>query len=102
MARAADVALVGSLVADGSAIVDWLATRDRPLFFYDIDTPVTLVSLNHAGQTEYLHADQVPLFETYFSFAGGPALTELEQRWHARRAEALAASSGVRRWASAS
>jgi len=87
--RAADVVLVGSLVADGAAIVDWLAMRDRPLFFYDIDTPVTLVALKRLHQTEYLRPDQVPLFETYFSFAGGPALAELEQHWQARRAEAL-------------
>jgi spore maturation protein CgeB len=36
-----------------------------------------------------LRADQVPLFEVYFSFTGGPALRELETRWHARRAETL-------------
>ena len=86
---AADVTLVGSLEAGGSDIVDWLVTRDRPLFFYDIDTPITLVALNRAGRVDYLRADQIPLFETYFSFAGGPALDELERRWGARRAEAL-------------
>lgn len=86
---AADVTLVGSLVANGAEIVDWLAERSRPLFFYDIDTPVTLVALNRSGQTEYVRADQIPLFETYFSFAGGPALEELECRWRARHAEAL-------------
>jgi spore maturation protein CgeB len=89
LVSAADVVLVGSLVANGSTIVDWLARWDRPLFFYDIDTPITLVSLNRARQTDYLRADQVPLFETYFSFAGGPALDELEQRWNARHAEPL-------------
>jgi spore maturation protein CgeB len=85
----ADAVLVGSLVADGAEIVDWLARRERPIFFYDIDTPVTLVALNRRQKADYLRADQVPLFETYFSFAGGPALTELQHRWHARRAEAL-------------
>jgi spore maturation protein CgeB len=87
--RAADAVLVGSLVADGASLIDWLAPRDRPLLFYDIDTPITLVALNRARRTEYLRADQIPLFETYFSFAGGPALDELEQRWQARHAEAL-------------
>src|SRR5947207_5909481 len=38
----ADAVLVGSLVADGARLVDWLAGQDRPLFFYDIDTPITL------------------------------------------------------------
>jgi spore maturation protein CgeB len=87
--QAADAALVGSLVADGQAIIDWLATQQRPMLFYDIDTPITLVELDRRDQTEYLRADQVPLFEVYLSFAGGPALDELEQRWGARHAEAL-------------
>lgn len=86
---AADAVLVGSLVADGADLVDWLAGRNRPLLFYDIDTPITLVALNRTRQTEYVRADQIPLFETYFSFAGGPALDELEHRWRARHAEAL-------------
>src|SRR2546423_1583871 len=63
--QSADAVVVGSLVADGQAIVDWLADRnDRPLFFYDIDTPITLVALQRDRQTEYVRADQVPLFET--------------------------------------
>jgi spore maturation protein CgeB len=85
----ADDVLVGSLVHDAAAITDWLASRDRPLFFYDIDTPITLDHLKRTGQTEYLRGDQVQLFETYFSFAGGPALRELETSWGARHAEAL-------------
>src|SRR5919205_4433437 len=45
----ADVVLVGSLVAEGQAIVDWLARRTTGAFvFYDIDTPNTLVELNRA------------------------------------------------------
>jgi spore maturation protein CgeB len=87
--QGADVVLVGSLVADGSAIIDWLARRNRPLFFYDIDTPITLERFGHTRETEYLRSPQVPLFETYFSFAGGPALDELEDVWGARHAEAL-------------
>jgi spore maturation protein CgeB len=86
---AADAVLVGSYVPDGQRIVDWLASTGRPLFFYDIDTPITLTGLHAAGEVAYVRADQVPLFEVYFSFTGGPALAELEDRWHARRAEAL-------------
>jgi spore maturation protein CgeB len=85
----ADDVLVGSLVHDAAAITDWLVTRDRPLFFYDIDTPITLDQLKRTRQTDYVRADQIPLFETYFSFAGGPALQELETVWGARHAEAL-------------
>jgi spore maturation protein CgeB len=85
----ADAVMFGSLVADGAAIIGSLATHDRPLFFYDIDTPITLVGLRLTRRTDYLRADQVPLFEVYFSFAGGPALTELEGIWGAQRAQAL-------------
>lgn len=87
--RDADAVLVGSYVHDGAAIIDWLGTMARPLFFYDIDTPITLTALKAHGQTDYLRADQIPRFETYFSFTGGPALSELEQNWGARHAEAL-------------
>lgn len=87
----ADVVLVGSLVHQADQIIDWLThcSRSRPLFFYDIDTPITLVNLGRNRRTDYLRADQIGLFETYFSFAGGPALEELEQVWGARHAEAL-------------
>ncbi len=85
----ADAVLMGSLVPNGAAILDWLTTLDRPLYFYDIDTPITLSGLRVAGATEYLRAEQIPSFEVYFSFTGGPALTELEHDWRARRAEAL-------------
>ena len=87
--RSADAVLVGSYVPDGASIVDWLTTIDRPLLFYDIDTPITLTALNKAGRTDYLRGDQIPRFETYFSFTGGPALAELEQRWGSPHAEAL-------------
>ncbi len=87
--RAADVVMVGSFVHQGAALIEWLREQGRPLFFYDIDTPITLVQLARTRATEYLRADQVQCFETYFSFAGGPALTELEQRWGSPHAEAL-------------
>jgi spore maturation protein CgeB len=85
----ADAILVGSYVPNGAAIIDWLATQDRPLYFYDIDTPITLTGLHQQRRTDYLRADQVSLFQTYFSFTGGPALAELKHVWGAQRAEAL-------------
>ncbi len=87
--RGADAVMIGSLVHQGAHLIDWLSTRGKPLFFYDIDTPITLVALGREGSTDYIRADQIPKFETYFSFAGGPALEELESRWGARNAEAL-------------
>jgi spore maturation protein CgeB len=87
--RRADAVMVGSLIADGARLIDWLRRQGRPLLFYDIDTPVTLVELQRKRATGYLRADQMSDFDVYFSFAGGPALAELEGCWGVRHAEAL-------------
>jgi spore maturation protein CgeB len=72
--RRADAVIVGSYVPESIRLVDWLATRvGGTLCFYDIDTPVTLDALEHGG-CEYLRADQIPVFDIYFSFSGGAAL----------------------------
>ena len=44
--------------------------------FYDIDTPITVSKLR-AGDAEYLRRDQVPGFDVYFSFTGGPMLARI-------------------------
>jgi spore maturation protein CgeB len=73
----ADAVLVGSYVREGARVIDELAEAGvAPLFFYDIDTPVTVASLR-TGAADYLRADQVPLFSRYLSFTGGPFLTEI-------------------------
>jgi spore maturation protein CgeB len=87
--READAVMIGSFVYRGAELIDTLAQSARALFFYDIDTPITLENLARDGTTDYLRGDQIGLFETYFSFAGGPALEELEHKWGARHAEAL-------------
>jgi spore maturation protein CgeB len=81
---------VGSYVHDGERVVDALAEAGvEPLFFYDIDTPVTVAALR-AGGAEYLRRDQVPLFTRYLSFTGGPFLAEvLEDELGAREASPL-------------
>jgi spore maturation protein CgeB len=92
-ARDADATLVGSYVKDGTRVIDDLASAGTdPLFFYDIDTPVTVAKLRR-GETEYLRPDQVPLFTRYFSFTGGPFLDQvLERELGARDARQLACS----------
>lgn len=89
-ARDADAALVGSYVHEGQRVIDDLAAAGvDPLYFYDIDTPVTVAQLR-AGTAEYLRADQVPIFTRYLSFTGGPWLGEvLEGELGAREARAL-------------
>lgn len=87
--RAADAVIVGSFVPEGVALIDRLAAMGlKRLCFYDIDTPVTLASLD-AGTAEYIAARQVALFDAYLSFAGGEVLTHLERERGARRAIAL-------------
>jgi spore maturation protein CgeB len=98
-AREADAVLVGSYVRDGARVIDALADAGAgPLSFYDIDTPVTVAGLR-AGGTDYLRADQVPLFARYLSFTGGPFLREvLEAELGARSAVPLYCSVDPERY----
>lgn len=76
-AREADAVIVGSYVHEGPRLIDALAGAGvDPLFFYDIDTPVTVAALR-AGGADYLRPDQVPLFTRYLSFTGGPFLRDV-------------------------
>lgn len=86
----ADVAMVGSYFPDGlQAIEDVFDSRAAVKAFYDIDTPITISQLRETGKTEYLRADQLPGFDVYFSFTGGPMLREIESRFGAKRAVPL-------------
>jgi spore maturation protein CgeB len=98
-AKDADATLVGSYVKDGPRVIDDLAEAGvDPLFFYDIDTPVTVAALRGGG-AEYLRPDQVPLFTRYLSFTGGPFLHEvLEGELGAREARPLYCSVDVDRY----
>jgi spore maturation protein CgeB len=98
-AKEADAVIVGSYVKDGPRVIDALAEAGvDPLFFYDIDTPVTVAALRKGG-TEYLRPDQVPLFTRYVSFTGGPFLHEvLERELGAREARPLYCSVDVDRY----
>lgn len=87
--NAADVAMVGSFFPDGiDAIDEMLSSRATVKTFYDIDTPITIARLR-GGDAEYLRRDQIPGFDVYFSFTGGPMLREIENRFGANRAVPL-------------
>ncbi len=98
----ADVGIVGSYFPDGIQAIDELLQSPAAVkAFYDIDTPITVNSLREAGDTDYLRGDQIPGFDLYFSFTGGPMLLELENRFGARRAVPLYCSfdpEQYRRW----
>lgn len=85
----ADVVVVGSYFPDGIAAISEVLESPVPVkAFYDIDTPITVSKLSN-GDEEYIRHDQVPGFDLYFSFTGGPLLDELEQKFGARRAVPL-------------
>jgi spore maturation protein CgeB len=98
-AKEADAVIVGSYVKDGPRVIDALAEAGvDPLFFYDIDTPVTVAALR-TDSAEYLRRDQVPLFTRYLSFTGGPFLHQvLEGELGAREARPLYCSVDVDRY----
>ncbi|MEJ1158625.1 CgeB family protein [Prosthecomicrobium sp. N25] len=86
---AAEMVLIGSYVPDGIAVIDKvLAAATGRVAFYDIDTPVTLAALDEEG-APFLDRRQIPAFDLYFSFTGGPTLDRLERAYGARRAVAL-------------
>jgi spore maturation protein CgeB len=85
----ADAVVLGSYVTDGSRLAQRLLTATRGVrAFYDIDTPITLRALLD-GTCSYLSARDVPSFDLYLSFSGGPVLQRLEQELGARHAEPL-------------
>ena len=82
--RDCDVAMVGSYFPDSmAAINEVFDSPARVKTFYDIDTPITIARLRE-GSADYLRLDQLPGFDIYFSFTGGPLLREIEDRFHAR------------------
>jgi spore maturation protein CgeB len=85
----ADAVIVGSYVPDGIAVGDWVQRTASGLkAFYDIDTPVTLAALD-AGACAYLRPDQIPGYDVYLSFTGGPTLDRLRRSFGSPRPLAL-------------
>jgi spore maturation protein CgeB len=77
--RTADAVVVGSYVPDGIAVGDLVQRIATGVTaFYDIDTPVTLARLESG--VDYLAPRQVPRYDLYLSFTGGPTLEILERR----------------------
>ena len=88
--EAADLVIVGSYVPDGATVADIvLRTARGCTAFYDIDTPVTLAALQERPSTEYIARRQIPRFDLYLTFTGGPTLRRLEREFGAQRARPL-------------
>jgi spore maturation protein CgeB len=85
----ADAVIVGSYVPDGVIVGGLVLETARGVTaFYDIDTPVTLSGLEQ-GAESYIATRQIPGYDLYLSFTGGPTLITLEQRYGARAARQL-------------
>jgi spore maturation protein CgeB len=83
----ADAIVIGSYFPDAiKATKAILEIGFGPLFFYDIDTPITLARLRSERDVEYLDASLIPYYDAYLSFTGGPVLKELEETFGAREA----------------
>jgi spore maturation protein CgeB len=105
--RDAGAVIVGSYVPEGTAVIDFVLSQARGrVAFYDIDTPITLATLDR-GEESYLASRHIPEFDVYLSFSGGPILKHLEHRFGASRAVAFYCSvdeaayrpmDGERRW----
>lgn len=94
-----DVAIVGSYFPHSQeATEEIFASNVAVKAFYDIDTPVTLSCLRETGHTTYLRSQDLPGFDIYFSFTGGPALDELEQKFGVRKAIPLYCSVDTERY----
>lgn len=84
-----DAVICASFCPEGARIIDEVLDLKQPLkVFYDLDTPVTLASLEK-GETPYLRAGQIREFDLYLSFTGGNTIDELISRWGARMAQPL-------------
>ncbi len=86
----ADVIVIGSYFPHAIDLTYRLKERaQQPIFFYDIDTPITLAQLRATGHTQYLQDRLIPEYSAYLSFTGGPLLQELEDCFGAKRADAF-------------
>lgn len=93
--RSADAVIIGSFVPDGIAVIDWVLERAKGCVgFYDIDTPATLGALRRQD-CSYLSTSQIPRFELYLSFTGGPTLETLNRNWGATAPHALYCSADL-------
>ena len=87
--RRADCVIVGSYVPQGVEVGRFvLDTAEGVTAFYDIDTPVTLASLER-GDCRYLAPDLIPDYRMYLSFTGGPTLGRLETEYGSPMARPL-------------
>ena len=83
----ADIAIVTSYCPDGAVVSRLLLDSGADVkVFYDMDTPVTLDTLQSGTSVPYLPKEGLGEFDLVLSYTGGRALGELQSRLGARRA----------------
>jgi spore maturation protein CgeB len=79
--RNAEFVMIGSNIADGAAIGDWVThIAQGTTAFYDLNTPVTLSKLDR-GESQHLTRALIRRYHLYLSLSGGPLL-ELLNRYY--------------------
>ncbi len=74
----ADVAIVTSYCPDAQQACDLVLNQSRALrVFYDLDTPITIESLQTGEHVPYLPEGGLSEFDVVLSYTGGPALDAL-------------------------
>lgn len=87
--KEADLVIVGSYVPDGITIGNFvLENAEGITAFYDIDTPVTIASIQ-SNKCEYLTKVQIAAYDIYLSFTGGPLLDKIEKEFGSPMARPL-------------
>jgi spore maturation protein CgeB len=85
----ANCVIVGSYVPDGIAIGEWVTSiASGVTAFYDIDTPVTLASLENGG-CNYINRSVLRKYNLYLSFTGGPTLGRIQKVYRSPMARVL-------------
>lgn len=86
----ADVGMITSYCPDGVAASELvLDSRARLKVFYDLDTPVTLESIQNGRPVDYIGPRGFADFDLVLSYTGGRVLEEIKARLGARRAVPL-------------
>jgi spore maturation protein CgeB len=89
----ADVAMVTSYCPDALAATERVLDSRAIRCFYDLDTPITLNRLETGLPVAYVGRRKLRDFDVVLSYAGGPALSALEQVLEARETAPLYGSA---------